>query len=72
MVTVNFTATAELSVGGSIEIPEEMVQRIEDGDAWSLEIEEYISKHYDDRHMDLSSLDELEGFDITFPKKVGQ
>jgi hypothetical protein len=72
MITVNFTATAEVSVGGSIEVPEGMVQHIEDGDVWSLEMERYISDNYDDRHVDLSSIDKIEDFEITFPKKADQ
>ena len=70
MVKVNFSARAQISIGGEIEIPEEMLARIPEGDNWSLEIERYIAEHYDGhRHVDYSSLDDdLDDFDVIIPE----
>lgn len=65
MVKVRFDARTEVHIGGEMEVPAEMFDRVLPDEEWSSEIERYISEHYTENHIDLSSIDDdLEDFEI--------
>ena len=68
MAKITFNGSATIQFNGEMDIPDEMIGRINPDDYWSLEIDKHIKERFDPAWLDQSGADDVVIEDVTIKK----